>query len=408
MSNADTTKILYCITKSNFGGAQRYIYDLATNLRKSYQPNSDVVIAHGGNGRLAGKLRKVGINTHYLPSAQRDFNVLKEITLASELMGCFFAHRPNIIHLNSSKMGALGTFIGRMYWLYSLVASLFTSYPVPTIIFTAHGWAFEETRFSLIKRRIMLLFQAITVILSTKTIAVSKHTKHVITQKCGFLENSITVIHNGVENFDRSPKQQARETIQANVSTPINANRQLIGTIAELHHNKGLDTLIDAGRELKDTSKKDFHILIIGSGEEQERLQSLADENDALDIVHFAGYTEHARTLLHAFDVFVLPSRKEGFPYAILEAGIAARPTIASAIGGIPEIITDQENGLLVPPNEVGQLSKAMHTLLKQERKRKDLGQQLRETVTNNFTKAEMVKKTKSVYNKNGVNKSPK
>ena len=98
-------KILYVITKSNWGGAQRYVYDIATSLDKEM---FDAVVACGGNGPLAIKLREAGIRVITIPLLQRDINIIKEFLSLFALIKIFNREQPDIIHLNSTKIGGLG------------------------------------------------------------------------------------------------------------------------------------------------------------------------------------------------------------------------------------------------------------------------------------------------------------
>jgi glycosyltransferase involved in cell wall biosynthesis len=104
---------------------------------------------------------------------------------------------------------------------------------------------------------------------------------------------------------------------------------------------------------------------------------------------------------LKAFDVFVLPSRTEAFPYVPLEAGLAQLPVVASKVGGIPEIITNRKNGLLVNPGDIYELKSTIKELLEDSAEAAIFGHNLRKTVEENFSIEHMVQKTLSVYNGN-------
>ena len=153
-------KILYLITKSNWGGAQRYVFDLATSLNKE---EYDVVVALGGTGRLVDELKNKKVRVIQLKSLERDISIFKEIKSAIELFKIIKSEKPNILHINSSKAGGLGALIGRILG-------------VPKIIFTAHGWAFNEDRPWRQKISIKTLHW-LTILLSHTTITVSETTK---------------------------------------------------------------------------------------------------------------------------------------------------------------------------------------------------------------------------------------
>jgi len=149
-------KVLFLITKSNWGGAQRYVYDLATNLDyEKFEP----VVALGGDGILADMLENAGIRVITIESLGRDISVKKEWAFACELWKILRTEKPDVFHVNSSKAGGVGTLLGRLLRIHH-------------VIFTAHGWAFNEDR-PLWQRLIIKFLHWVTVILSHRTIAVS-------------------------------------------------------------------------------------------------------------------------------------------------------------------------------------------------------------------------------------------
>ena len=156
MKNAPRKKVLFLITKSNWGGAQRYVFDLVTNLdRDAFEP----VVALGGDGELHQKLTAAGIRTLTLKSATRDVSIFKDIGFAHELWSILRSEQPGILHVNSSKAGGLGCLLGRLAF-------------GPRVIFTAHGWAFNEQR-PWWQKLIIKKLHWWTVLLSHTTIAVS-------------------------------------------------------------------------------------------------------------------------------------------------------------------------------------------------------------------------------------------
>ena len=107
----------------------------------------------------------------------------------------------------------------------------------------------------------------------------------------------------------------------------------------------------------------------------------------------------NASRYLKNFDIFVLPSLKEGLPYVILEAGLAGLPVIASNVGGIPEIIENGKDGLLVPPADPKELIKAIKKLIEDKTLRENLAKNLHEKITKEFSLEKMLRETISLYN---------
>ena len=167
-------KLFICITKSNWGGAQKYVFDIATNTPRD---QFDTTVLLGGNGDLKNKLEEVGIKTLLLINSQRDIDTEKEFGLLFELTKIFLKEKPDIVHLNSSKMGFTGALAARIAG-------------VKKIIFTAHGWAFNEDR-NFISKCFLKIIHILTVILCHEVISVSEITKKQIGK---IFNKKITVI----------------------------------------------------------------------------------------------------------------------------------------------------------------------------------------------------------------------
>ncbi len=370
-------KILFAITKGNWGGAQRYVFDLATNLPKD---RFEICVVCGEGNKLVEKLRAQNIRVIQLDSLKRDIRIGNEFKTFGRFYEILKKEKPDIIHLNSSKIGAVGALAGRYAG-------------VPKIIFTGHGWAWNENR-AFISKFLITTIHWLTVFLSHTTIAVSEKVKRQIL-KLPFLNPSkIAVIHNGIQTIDYLERFAARAKLDGQITEKF-----WVGTISELHTNKGLDTLIVAFAEIAKV-QNDVVLVIIGEGEERKSLTTLIEKNGLSKKIHLLGFVENAQTFLKAFDVFVLASRTEAFPYVLLEAGLAQLPVVATSVGGVPEVITEHKNGLLIPPEQTGTLSRAIKELLENSAGAATFGHNLRKTVENSFSVSTMVEKTLDVYNR--------
>ena len=392
-------KILYIITKSNWGGAQRYVYDLATHISKEDFEKKVIV---GGRGDLTSELSKLHIQTISLKSLTRDVHILKDILVFFELIILFNQEQPDIIHLNSSKIGALGGLAGRINNIFRFFSPSKNGYA--KIIFTAHGWAHTETHRPLWQRYFIAFFHWLTITLSHKTIAVSSGSKDEV-RHFPFVYNKIEIIHNGITPPLFLDKQHARQAISIIAKDPQLLNSTIwIGTIAELHKNKGLSYLIKSFAALHQSttnqSLRNTRLIIIGDGEEKETLEKLARSLYINQYVYILTKEHSANTLLKSFDIFVLPSIKEGLPYALLEAGSAGLPTIASKVGGIPEVIHHDKNGFLTEPGSAQSLTVAMKKLLLNPGVMEELGNTLKFKIEKDFSLKQMVQKTTLLYSK--------
>lgn len=369
-------KILYVITKSNFGGAQRYIYDLSTSLPKD---RFEVAVAFGGTGekgagagKLQAMLKEAGVRTIFIKNFTRDVSFFNEFKALFELIRIFRKEKPDIVHLNSSKAGGLGALAARIARM-------------PRIIYTSHGWAHNEPVAVYIKV-LRWLGELGIVLLSHKVIAIS-HFEKIHTP----LNLSSTVVHNGVATFTPLSREEARNELEKQYGIPKDSF--IAGSIAELHPSKGLDNLIHAA-----TSFTEGHIVLMGEGESRRKFEHLIARFKLEDRVHLLGFVDGARKLLPAFDIFVLPSRKEGFGYVLLEAGTVGLPVVSTTVGGIPEIIEDQISGELVTTNDCPGLARALQKLYDNPNTRARYGEELKKKVDRRFNLRGMVKWTVEVY----------
>ena len=191
-----------------------------------------------------------------------------------------------------------------------------------------------------------------------------------------------------------------KEIFPKGIPENITKDTVWIGTISELHKNKGLDYMITAPGKVSrsDLNIPPFVFVIIGGGEEGQLIKLIEKEN-LQNIVFLVGYKKNASSFLKTFDVFTLTSRTEAFPYVPLEAGLAELPIIASRVGGIPEIVS-KDCGILVKRGNINEIAQAITRLLNNREKRKSLGLNLKKHVQQNFSTQEMVKNTLRYYNK--------
>lgn len=389
-------KILYLITKSNFGGAQRYVFDLATEAKRS---GHDVVVGFGGHGMLEKKLEEAGVRTISIPSLARDVNALLDLKSFFALLDIFNAESPDIIHLNSSKMGALGALAARLWnsgqWAAKLIGKGGHN---ARIIFTGHGWAFNEERGD-IARAIIGMAHWLTIELSHETIAVSKRTRDQV-NVLPFVWHKLKVIHNGVGVIDTLPKDKALATITKGTLFEGRDLRDtlVIGTISELHKNKGLTYAIEGIAMLKKQVTSPFVFIVIGEGEEHAALSAQIEQLGLTGDVLLAGYLENGDTLLSAFDVFMLSSITEAFPYVILEAGKTALPVVATAVGGIPEVIDDMKSGILIQSKNPAEIARALKYLIENPQRRTELGETLGSRIRDRFDITTMAQETFALY----------
>ena len=391
-------KVLYLITKGIWGGAQRYVYDLAVVGRTA---GHEVVVVCGEGGALPEKLAAAGIRTGFLESLGRDVNPLIDWQNFRALYRLYQTERPDIIHLNSSKIGGLGALAGRIYNLTSRGRQA-------KIIYTAHGWAWNEER-PFWQRWPIKFLSWLTILLCHRVVAIAQRERDQAIALPFVPDNKVRLIYNGLTAPAYLTKVGARRGLIARGDLPFSPteNTVWLGTIAELHRNKGLEDGLEAlnalplgeGRGGVNGANKNWVWLIIGEGEERERLAKQIKTLGLERQVYLLGNIPEAAKWLKAFDIFLLPSHKEGLPYAILEAGLARRCVLASQAGGLPEIITAGQNGLLFPPGDVHILARALSQLINNKAEREQFGRRLTTVISQKFSLPRLVKETMTLYN---------
>lgn len=368
-------KILYVITKSNWGGAQQYVFDLATSLPKDQY---EVAVACGGGGPLISRMESANIRVIPIPFLSRDINPLKELLALFVLWKIFRTERPHIIHLNSSKVGGLGALAGRIA-------------RVPLIIFTAHGWPFAEDRHPVARGIIWFLswctalFSHIIIVISKKDFWISQKFPYAAKDKFLFIPNGVNET-----SIDFLSRSEARRALKISLPSSL----VLIGSLTELTKNKGIRFLIAALRELPEK----INLALIGDGEEKKHLMRLAEKLGVEDRIHFLGYRIDGARYLKAFNIFAFPSLKEGFPYAILEASLAELPIVATTVGGIPDIVTDEKTALLVPAKDSHALAEALKKLIASDEFRSRLARAAHQHVRESFSFEKMRDRTMEIY----------
>lgn len=372
-------KVLYFITKATWGGAQRYVFDLATNIpRSKFEP----IVAYGTEGKLAGDLRAAGVATKQLSSLGRDIAIISDIQSFFEILRVLREIRPDVVHLNSSKAAALGALAARIMG-------------IPRIVSTVHGWPFKEDR-NMFWRMVVYAASWLSALLSHTAIVISK-ADELEGKRMWLVRKKIKHVPLGIGPTDLLPQTKARDEI---VPTDVSARHQhdvWVASIAELHPNKNLFTAIDAVALYNETHLPRLFYCIIGEGELRVKLDEYLTRRRIREHVLLLGFVPEAARFLKVFDILFLPSRKEGFPYVLLEAGYAGIAVVASNVGGIPDIVSE-EAGITKEPDDSQGFSQALYEYTKDPDRRIRAGAALNLRTRSEFSLQKMLADTIGLY----------
>ncbi len=306
-------KIIYGITKSNFGGAQRYVFDLAQEARR--RGHSMAVIC-GAGGILVKKLEKEKIRVIEIGSLGRDISIWNDLKSLLTIYKTLEKEKPDVFHTNSSKMGGIGNLAARFAG-------------IKKIIFTAHGWPFWEKR-NVVSIALIWFFSWITALLAHKIIVISDYDLR-IARKMPLIGRKVVRIYNGID----------LKTFFGNgdiIRKAFPAGKRIVGTIGELNNNKNQIALVEEARK-----DPEMFVAIVGEGEKRDFLAKKIKEYGLENRVKLFGFVP-SEEALKGFDAFALPSLKEGLPYVLLEAKLARLEIRANHVGGVREILEGDIN----------------------------------------------------------------
>lgn len=367
------------VTQGGGGGAQRYVLDLARALKEQYRVTVAAGEAIAGRALLDAAAAN-GIAVHQLRYLRRAIRPRDDVRAIFELARFFRAGKFAIVHTNSSKADVLGAVAARLVR------------PRPRVVSTIHGWVFLEPMGRL-RRALYVLLERIAARLRDQTIFLSRLDQTAAaTARIGNPHNQ-KVIPLGIGNVTAQDRATARRRIGLPDLPPA---ATVVGTVANLYPTKGLDMLIRAAKTVTD-ALPDVRFVVIGEGPLRPRLEQHISKSKLNDRVFLVGSRPDAASLLAALDVFVLSSRKEGTPYVLLEAAAARLPVVATSVGGIPELLAHEKNGLLVPPDDPVALARELMRLCGDQALRVKLGDALAAS-TETRTLERMARATAETY----------
>jgi len=344
----------YC-DSNDLGGAELSMANLIATLDPSFR-----TAVLGTSPRIVDTLtsRREGVESHELPRIRGEWDV-PAIAAHFQAIRRF---RPDILHVSLNSPGASPWGI-----LCGLAA------PGVKVV------AVEQLpqRIPRLRRRAL---KRLTTPRLAALVAVGGRSADTAAQLAGVDRASVRTIYNGVPDLDLE-------------LLPRPAEGPVVGTIGRLDAQKGYDVLVRALAGLPGVTA-----VVVGDGPEREPLDELARELGVADRLLITGWSDEARRHLTTFDLFVLPSRHEGFPLVIVEAMLARLAVVATDVGSVAEAVVDGETGVLVPPENPEALASAVRMLIADPARRRELGGKGRERALQRFTAAAMAREYAALY----------
>jgi glycosyltransferase involved in cell wall biosynthesis len=387
-------KVIHIITRLDMGGSAQNT--LLTALNHDPQRYSVCLIKGSSHesamteeetqlvkDRLADG-RKRGIEVIYLPSLVRRISPFNDIKSFVSIFRILRKLKPDIVHTHTSKAGVLGRLAA---WMAR----------VPIIIHTPHGHVF----YGHFGRSLSKIFLQMEKLLGT----ITHHQIALTPEECNdYLRlkvsqpNNTSVIHSGVDlhRFSKGEKQRTRKRKELGIPP----DSLVIGYVGWLIPIKGVTYLVSAMAKVAERYPKSLLVLVgkgDDKGEEETKLKEQVENLGLADKVLFLGWRSDVDEIMGSFDIFVLPSLNEGMGRVLVEAMAAGLPIVASRVGGIPDLVKNGKNGLLVPPEDASALEKAITVLLKDKSQRKGMGE-AGEKMCRPYSAEAMVEKIDDLY----------
>jgi glycosyltransferase involved in cell wall biosynthesis len=294
--------------------------------------------------------------------------------VASSLLNLCRREGVAIWHGHDYKSNAIGLLLRPMYSM--------------RLVTTVHGWVRHTKRTRLyygIDRFCLPRYE--------RVICVSEDLRERCLE-CGVTENRCFLVENGIDTDAYPPPIGVTE---AKLRLGLPPGRLIVGAAGRLSPEKGFDLLIRSADRLLSVGA-DFELVIVGEGREGARLRKLVGDLGRDDRIRLLGYRPDMPEVFRAMDIFALSSLREGLPNVLLEAMATSVPVVTTRIAGIPRLVADGKNGLIVPPGSEAALAHALGLLLADPTLRARLGQQGRLTIEGRYSFAIRIKKLREIY----------
>ena len=370
-SAASTRPIrMLLLLTSTAGGVGQHAYLLAKSLSRQ---RFDLTVAFGPGYPLDAAFEKLDGCRIVRLRTRRSLSPVSNMAALAQVVRLMRRRRFDVVLTGQSIAGAVGRVAGFVCG-------------VPVRIHGIHAYASHDEQPAL-KRWIYRRLEHWLDPLTTHYIAVSHATRDFGIRHRLFAPERASVIYNGIPE-PIAPATEDRADVRRELG--LKPDAPLVATVGRFERQKGLNYFIDAAAKVL-ARVPEAQFLLIGDGPLLDELRAQAARLGVADAIRFAGWRDDVQRVLAACDVFALASLWEALPLTIAEAMAAARPVVATDVGGVREIVRDGVTGRVVPPRDVSALADAIAALLRDEALRRRFGDAGRASYLQTFTLPRMV-----------------
>jgi glycosyltransferase involved in cell wall biosynthesis len=342
----------------------------------------EVDLACAPGGRLISLVEENHMEVRTFKNMVQPFRPFKD-TLALLDLTAFLRKNPyHIVHTHNSKAGFLGRLAAKLAG-------------VPVIVHTVHGFAFHDQE-PLWRQMLFRNLERLASRWSDRMIFISQPLIDWALKDHIVGEDKIAKIYSGIQ-LDKFHPVKSEEKDRIRSKWALKKEEAVVGIVSKLWEGKGHTVLIEAFKLLKEKIK-DAKLVIVGEGYLYDELFRRVGNNGLRESVLFTGFQMDVSEIIATFDVAVLPSFFEGMGRVILEAMAMEKPVVASRVGGIPDLIDQGINGLLVRPGDARELADALERVLSDNGLAKRLGREGRKRIKHQFSADVMVRSIEELY----------
>lgn len=332
--------------------------------------------------------RRCGVQVVTVPSLVRRISPLSDILALVDLTRIILTEKPDVVHTHTSKGGLLGRLAAKIA-------------RVSRIVHTPHGHVFFG-HFGPLMSKVFLWIEKLMSPLADRIVALTDGEMGDYKKLHVYPEDRLVKIHSGV-NIQKF-QHASIGAVEKKRSLGLDPKGLVVGFAGWLLPIKGPMHLLKAMEDIW-PYYEDAVLIFIGKGELDVDLRAEAMKISANGRVNFLGWRDDIHEIMPIFDIFVLPSLNEGMGRVLVEAMAAGKPIVASNVGGIPDLVKHNDNGLLVPPGDENALSTAITQLINDPGKAKIMGQRGRQRCRQ-FSVESMVEKIDALYKELSLNAS--
>jgi glycosyltransferase involved in cell wall biosynthesis len=360
--NDDPIRILRLIARLNVGGPSLHVTYLSAELdRRGYE----TVLAAGrvgaGEGSMEYLTAEHGVEPQYIDVLQRNIDPRSDALAAQKVLRLIRDFQPHILHTHTAKAGAIGR-----------TAALLAGEDRPrAVVHTFHGHVLRGYFNPLVTKSFLQVER--TLARSTDAlIAVSPEVRDDLVELGVARADKIVVVRLGLDLDARTAAApDARGSVRSSLGIPEDCF--LIGWLGRMTEVKRVDHLLRAFALLRRRGV-DAGLVLVGDGPLRRDMDRLAHELDIGEHAHFIGYTDEVGPLYAAFDAVALTSANEGTPVTLIESLAAGVPVVATDVGGVRDVVPDEEGGFLVPAGTPNAVADRLEVLARDSRLRERFG----------------------------------